>query len=387
MTADDLRYFRTSEGERLLEAAVQAPKDPLARIAALRKSYPPERCRAAVSLLELRTVAAAKFSRAEEMVFDRDGLEQASSEAIARHRAVRYRGTGRVADLCCGVGSDTVALAVVSEVTAVDVDPCRAAITRWNARVHGAADRVTTVCADVTRWLPPVDALFIDPARRSRGRRHLDPGDYRPPLDLPYLRAATPHIGVKVAPGIPYGAIPNDCEVEFISHDGACKEAVLWLGDLGSVSTRRATLLPSGDTLVARDVPAAPVRSPGAVIYEPDRAVIRAHLIDQLAGDLGAWKLAPDVAYLSSADLTSTPFARAYGITETFPFSIKRLQGYLDAHEIGRLDIKKRRFPLTPDQVRARLKLEGDGHALVFLTRIAEKPMVIVCWPAAVSSA
>ena len=114
-------------------------------------------------------------------------------------------------------------------------------------------------------------------------------------------------------------------------------------------------------------------------MLEPDRAVIRAHLIDQLAGDLGAWKLDGEVAYLSSDSPVETPFATRFRVREVFRFGLKRLQGYLRVAGIGRLEIKKRRFPIEPDDLRRQLRLGGEGEATLVLTRIGEKPTVIVC--------
>ena len=221
----------------------------------------------------------------------------------------------------------------------------------------------------------------MDPARRKGDRRFLSPGDYLPSVHLEQLFAVTPHVGIKVAPGIPYGKIPPDCEVEFISEAGACKEAVLWFGNLKTDADRRATLLPSEETLVFRPSPKAPANPPGAFLYEPDRAVIRAHLIDQLAEDLNGWKLDPQVAYLSADHRVETPFARCYRITDIIPFGLKRLQNYLNTNRIGQLEIKKRRFPITPEDLRGRLKLKGEGRATLVLTRIADRPIVMVCCP------
>ncbi|MEP7025685.1 MAG: SAM-dependent methyltransferase, partial [Actinomycetota bacterium] len=81
----------------------------------LRAHYPAELVATALAQQELRQRARAKFSRAMDMYFTRAGLEQASAELVARHRAARFAaagaGPGQVADLCCGIGGDLVALA------------------------------------------------------------------------------------------------------------------------------------------------------------------------------------------------------------------------------------------------------------------------------------
>jgi hypothetical protein len=380
MTLDDLHFFSTSEGRDLLSTMLKTPGDDLTRLTRLRKQYPPDRCRAALTLLTLRERAQTKFSRASEMAFDREGLEQSSGETVATYRAKRFRGFNQIADLCCGIGGDAIALSQHASVIAVDQNPNRVAITGWNAKAYNRS--LQSVCADVTTWIPDAEAIFLDPSRRTHNRRVFALHEYQPPVHLNPLQKITPHVAIKVAPGLPYETIPSDCECEFISDRGACKEAVLWFGNLKTDAKRRATLLPSGHTLPFKPTLEAPVDPPGAYLYEPDRAVIRAHLIDQLALDLVAWKLDSETAYLSSDHPQNTPFARRYEVQDTFPFSLKRLQNYLSTRNIGRLTIKKRRFPLTPDDLRKRLNLkQKDQEAVLFLTRIHERPTVIVCKP------
>ena len=137
---------------------------------------------AALAQHELRIQARAKFGRAGQMFFTRAGLEQASSEVVARYRARRYAHAGPVADLCCGIGGDLIALAPDHPVLAVNIDPLHLRMARANAGVYGAAGNVRAVCADVRDiGFPAVDAVFIDPARRSGGRR-MRAGESEPPL-------------------------------------------------------------------------------------------------------------------------------------------------------------------------------------------------------------
>src|SRR5262245_4549214 len=80
---------------------------------------------------------------------------RASGETIAAHRARRYQPYAPVADLCCGAGGDTLALAGVAPVVAVDRDPLRLAMAAANARAYGLAERVAFVEADLEQAPPP----------------------------------------------------------------------------------------------------------------------------------------------------------------------------------------------------------------------------------------
>src|ERR1700722_16670482 len=161
----------TPQGAELL-ALLAAQRDTAASQMAvaerLRRKYPAGLVAAAMAQQELRRAADAKFSRAAEMLFTRAGYEQSSSETIATYRAGRFKNASRVADLCCGIGGDLIALAAASDVLAVDRDEAHARLALYNAAAYGRAARVTAVVADV-RDVPlrGIDAVFIDPARRS----------------------------------------------------------------------------------------------------------------------------------------------------------------------------------------------------------------------------
>src|ERR1022692_2678664 len=139
----------------------------------LRRRYPADLVAAAIAQHELRLQARAKFSRAMQMFFTRPGLEQSSSEVVARHRAARYASFERVADLCCGIGGDLLALAGAGRcVRAVDRDPLHLRMAEANAEAGGVASRGTVSESDVRDVdLAGVEAVFIDPARRSGQRR------------------------------------------------------------------------------------------------------------------------------------------------------------------------------------------------------------------------
>ncbi len=89
---------------------------------------------AAVRLAQSRRKGAAKFSRAGAMWFDPVGLEQATAERVAIHKAARFSGS-LVVDLCCGIGGDSLVIAGVgSGLISVDRDPGMLERARWNAR-------------------------------------------------------------------------------------------------------------------------------------------------------------------------------------------------------------------------------------------------------------
>ena len=352
---------------------------------ALRGRYPPDLVAAALTQQALRVAARAKFSRADAMLFTRAGLEQASSEVTAAHSAARYPADGLVADLCCGIGGNLTALGAGRRVLAVDFDPVSLAFARHNARVYGAADRLAAVCADVGDVaLAGVDAVFIDPARRASGRR-LPAGRSEPPLGWCLeLADRVPAVGIKAAPGLPRELVPPGWEAEFVAVGRDLKEAMLWSPALAT-SGRRATVLPSGDTLARADMPGAspaagvPVAEPGAFLLDPSPSVTRAGLVEDLARLLGAWKIDPAIAFLSDDREHRTPFARTLRVLESAPWHERHFARKLRDLGIGAADIRRRGLAGDVPQIHRRLGLHGPGRATVVLTRVSGRPWGLIC--------
>jgi SAM-dependent methyltransferase len=379
---DLLDRLLSDEGRALLDALPAGPLGPdeaLALGTRLRRRFPADLVAAALAQRELRTRAAAKFGRAGEMWFTREGLEQASAEPLARHRAGRYAGFGRVADLCCGIGGDLCALAPGRDAVAVDLDPVHVRLARENARVHGAG-AVAAVRADVRDLrLPRSLAVFVDPARRAGGRR-LPATDSRPPLAWCLgLGDRVAAVGIKTAPGLPLALVPPGWEVELLADRRELKEAVLWSPALATTG-RRATVFPGPHTLAARvGSPGVPCGPPGAFLLDPSPAVTRAGLVEELARDLGAWKLDPRIAFLSADRPMATPFGRLLRVDASLPWTLKGLRRALRDRDAGTVEVRKRGSAVDVAELTTRLRLRGPGHAVVVLTRVADRPWALVC--------
>ncbi|MDH6110956.1 putative O-methyltransferase YrrM [Kitasatospora sp. MAP12-15] len=377
----------TDRGQQLLaELREHAPGQELALATRLRREHPAELVSAAIGQAQLRQRARAKFGEdADRMYFTPNGVEQSTRRSVAEWRAQRFAALGvrRLADLCGGIGGDAIALARAGiAVLAVDRDPLACAAAAANAAALGLAELIEVRCADVTETaVEGFDAVFTDPARRTTKGRVFDPAAYSPPLAWAIEAGrSTPYGALKIAPGIPHDAVPEDAEAEWVSDHGDVKEAVLWFGTKAA-EPHRATLLPGGRTLTGGrlpDPPAGPIRR---YLYEPDGAVIRAHLVAEVAEQVGGTLLDPMIAYLTSDQLVPTPYAHAYEVTDVLPFNIKKLKALLRSRGVGTVVIKKRGIGLTPEELRRALKPEGANEATVVMTRIGSTPMMMLAQP------
>jgi hypothetical protein len=388
---EDPTVLLSAPGHELLaRLAVDDSRSALAIATSLRREYPASLVAAATAQHDLRLAARAKFVRAMEMLFTRAGYEQSSSETIARYRAARFGDARRVADLCCGIGGDLLALASGRDVLGVDLDEIHARLAVHNAAVYGETANVRAVVADVRDlMLAGLDGVFIDPARRA-GDHRFRAGVSQPSLEWCLgLRERVPAVCVKAAPGLPAELIPGGWEAEFIADGRDLKEAVLWSPALAS-ATRRATIVPSGDTLTPAPGDPIGVTEPGEYLLDPNPAVTRAGLVEDLARTLGggdsgsggggsAAKIDPRIAFLTMDRPARTPFARTLRVLHSAPWNEKQFAKRLRDLGVGAADIRRRGLAGDVDQIHRRLKLAGPHRATIVITRVHDKPWGLIC--------
>jgi hypothetical protein len=297
---------------------------------------------------------------------------------------------------------------------------------------------VRAVVADVRDIrLDGLDAVFIDPARRSgpgtaparpdgapagagggsarpggasAPPRRFRTGQSEPPLDWCFaLAERVPGVCVKAAPGLPADLVPDGWEAEFIADGRDLKEAVLWSPALatapvaGSGGPRRALVMSRGGThaLVACPGDPVPVTEPREYLLDPNPAVTRSGLVEDLARSLAAGdgaddipdgspggdggsdvaKIDPQIAFLTLDRPVQTPFARTLRVLDSAPWNEKRFARRLRELGIGAADIRRRGLAGDVDQIHRRLKLAGPNRATVVITRVNDKPWGLICVP------
>ena len=179
-----------------------------------------------------------------------------------------------------------------------------------------------------------------------------------------------------MAPGLPDEAI-GGWEIEFVSHERSCKEAVLWSPAL---RPRRATLLATERHELETGQPEG-LTEPfeGCWLHEPDPAAIRARALGPLCAELGALPFSREIAYLIGAQRASSVWAQSFQIQRIQKVDWKTISRSLHALGFASLEIKKRGFPLEPEEVRRKLKLpKGKGAGVLFLTRDENKHLALL---------
>lgn len=382
------KFLISPAGLELLNEASTSDKNAFNLAAYLRTKTTSEFAAAISTMIDLRKKGLKKFCKAEEMLFTRSGLEQASAEEISNYRSKRFTAAGisKIADLCCGIGGDSISFAQHLEVTGIDLDPGRLLLAEHNTGVYSVKNSFDTINNDITQLQLEkmnIEAFFVDPARRTaNGKRIFQPENWSPRLsEIKYiLENKLASAGIKCAPGMDYSDIPNNADIEFISFNGELRECVLWFGALKNGVKRQATLLPSGDTLYGKN----PVIKTGKIkdyIYEPDSAVMRAGLVELLGSRIGAEKISETICFLSSDKIVTTPFAKCYRVESIFDYKEKELKTRLKEADCKTVNIIKRGVGVDIPTLMKRLKLKGSRHLTLILTRNFEKKVGIIVSP------
>lgn len=382
------RFLTGEEGRRLLEKTAALPDDTAGRVLRLRRDgVSPEFVPALIEVTAARKRARNRFPDADRLFFTDAALAQATSPLLAAYHAEHLAPFGTVADLGCGIGMDSIALAEAgANVLAMERDPALLVFARANAEARGVADRITFQQADVTTQDWAADAVYWDPARRTdasaRVSRHAD--RYEPPLSfLEAFRGRVRGGGIKLAPALPDEVLESlKGRIEFLSEGRECKEACLWFGEACGAAgdaPRSAVLLPERIPVPFGEPPS--VGPLGMYIFDPDPALIRA---DALSALPASYRVSYDDSYLTG-DMLPEPLrlASSYRILDTMTYRPRDLIPALRKRGIGRLVVKKRHFSKEPDTVARELKLSGKGkEGTLILVRDGSRHLAVLCEPA-----
>jgi hypothetical protein len=347
-----------------LAAELAASQQPLHRVLAqLRRRLSPGRAHLVVELVEQRRRAAAKFAAAQRMFFTRTALEQATDQWLAAYKAARFAAHGPIADLCCGIGGDLLALASRAVVVGVDRDPIVALLAAANARAVLAPDdaaHVSVRAEAVERFdLSGVAAWHVDPDRRPAGRRTSSPAWSSPEAAvIERMLALAPHAAIKLAPAakLPAGWTER-CELEWISRGGECRQL--------------AIVGPANESI--------PIASaPDRYVFDVDPSVTAAHLKGVLAAEHGLCALAAGATYLTGPAAIHDAALDGFEVIDVLPLRGPTLVKYFCERGIGELEIKKRNVDVEPEKLRRELKLRGDRSATLLVTPINGRATAIV---------
>lgn len=372
----DFQWLTSADAAPWLDQWRSAAAPSVAQIRQLRRQLSAQRTHLVLEQCELRRRAAAKFDAAERLFFTRTGLEQATDQGIAAFKASRFPAGQPVADLCCGIGGDLLALARHDIVTGVDLSPIHAWLAQANAHVLELSD-LSVMTANAADWrVDQYAAWHLDPDRRALGRRAAQMIASEPSLDaIRHLLQACPHAALKLAPA---ADVPEDwsatAERQWLASGRECRQQVVWFGALAEHPGLRSAVIVDRQgaacpPLVGQaHIPCTIARAVRQFVYEPHACVLAAQLTGELAAQLKLEQLDAQAAYLTGDRPLTDPRLSGFKVLDTLPFDIRHLRSALRARQIGHVEVKKRGIAIDPAVVQRQLQGRGEQSAILIIS-------------------
>ncbi len=304
-------------------------------------------------------------------------FEQASSEQTAAYKPIEG---DRVLDLTCGLGVDAMALSrrfrrvVTLERNEALVEVARINLQRLGITnvevVHTSAEEYIAHCRDHFDW------IYADPDRRStEGRKLVRLEDCSPDIVAlyPRLRELADALAIKNSPlfdveeALRY--FPRS-RVEVLSLDDECKEVLIYDDGRGPLITATALGQGSYDGQQTPSIAQPPVFDPQAYqwLIIPDVALQKSRLVrEHLAGKADCWS---ENGYGFAALRPEGVLGRIEAIEAIERFNPKLLKRALKGH---RVELLKRDFPISIEELRQRLAVKPGGEMRLAFTKIGEE--------------
>jgi hypothetical protein len=177
--------------------------------------------------------------------------------------------------------------------------------------------------------------------------------------------------------------IPDHVEAQWVSHQGDLVELALWFEGLSHKVGRSALMMRDGKRYLFDGAGSerASIASVGNYVYEPDSSLIRSQLLGEFANQQNLSSVSEGIAYLTSDELVDSPWLKAYEVLENLPLDEAAIRKSLAARGIGKLEIKKRGVDITPEQLRPKLRLKGEGAASLILTKVGDARRALIVQP------
>lgn len=326
--------------------------------------------------------------------------EQCSSEATARYKAAIIRQEGKkqdiLIDLTGGYGVDTYFLSeqtTQAHYVERNEELCRIAqhnfqIANKPIHVHNTSaedflaqySMAESVSSDVKKEV----VVYLDPARRdAHGGKVFRIEDCEPNIIkiLPSLRTISNTILIKFSPMLDITSalqsLGNEWDVHVVALHNEVKEIIFVTGNN---RIHAVNILHEGNdqfSFTRSEEKSALCAMADCIceyIYEPNAAIIKA----------GAFRLVAERFQLHKLD-HNTHLYTADQLTENFPGRVWKViaQPIKNQRDIAALGIQRaailtRNYPLTPEELRKKFKVqESDSHFLIG-ARIATKPTLIL---------
>ncbi|MBT8295777.1 MAG: class I SAM-dependent methyltransferase [Gramella sp.] len=319
-------------------------------------------------------------------------LEQTSSEITAKYKASLIEGESGI-DLTGGLGIDSYFISKrFKKFNYCELNPGLAEIAQHNFR-ELKAENISVITGDGLKILQETkenfDWVYTDPARRDdHGGKVFKFEDCEPniPQHLKLIFQRTSHLMVKSSPILDITSGIQELrfvkEIHIIAVGNEVKE-LLWIltNDLAGKPLIKTVNIErdrkqefSGK--FENGLPDIKFSLPEAYLYEPNAAIMKSGLFNQVASQTNTKKLHQHSHLYTSGDPVEFP-GRSFKITEIKEFKTGNLKKYF---KNKKANITTRNFPETVENLRKKFKIKDGGSDYIFFTtNMNNEKIVIFC--------
>lgn len=326
-------------------------------------------------------------------------MEQCSSEPTALYKANIISafsanvGTEdlRLVDLTGGFGVDFSYMSkAVSKAVYVERQQHLCDIANHNFDILGLSDKTEVICGDGTdylRQMQPVDVIYLDPARRDdKGSRTYAIEDCTPnviELQCLLLEKAK-RVIIKLSPMLDWHKavedIANVSEIHIVSVQNECKELLIVMDRepspllLFCINDNQKFVV----SLSEKTEKLIHYRNPvvGDVLCVPNASIMKAGMFSSLCQEYNLCQIAPNSNFFVAEKAVEQFPGRQFTIQRISSMNKKELKTFLTG--IDSANIATRNFPLSPAELRKRLKLKDGGSNFIFATTDSSNNHILI---------
>jgi len=318
-------------------------------------------------------------------------LEQTSSEITANYKLQLVSGNHLI-DLTGGFGVDTYYFSKkIKKVTHCEINNDLSEIVEHNYKIL-ELDNIITVAEDGLTYLKNQDQfydwIYVDPSRRSdvKGKVFMLE-DCLPniPENLETLFKFSNHILIKASPMLDLTKAINELEfvkeIHVVAVDNDVKE-LLFICEKsykGQIFIKTVNHKKTSDEYFESTFNASLPSNyslPQTYLYEPNSAILKAGLFDEVSNQLKTFKLHNNSHLYTLNKLIKFP-GRSFKIIQTMSYNLKELK---KSFPFTKANITIRNFPETVAKIRKKTKIkEGGDQYLFFTTDCKDKHIIIHC--------
>jgi len=317
-------------------------------------------------------------------------IEQTSSEITANYKANLVT-DNTIIDLTGGFGVDTFAFANnLKNVVYCEINEKLSALVQHNfeiLKVKNIQVVNTHGISHLKKIRQHFDWIYIDPSRRNdiKGKVFLLQ-DCEPnvPDNLNTLFEFSNNVMIKVSPMLDITSAVSELnfvkEIYVVAVQNEVKELLFILEknyakeiQIRTVNIKKGAT-ENFDSVWLKNNLQAQISEPLTYLYEPNAAILKAGLFNEVSHQLNIYKLNINSHLYTSENLIEFP-GRRFKIIHIIPYNLKELRRVFTTRQAN---ITTRNFPETVAQIRKKTKLKEGGNQYLFFTKDNKEELIVL---------